>query len=91
MSHEENADKRLAEVRRQLLARAFRPLANGKFGLPSYSHVEAWARGRVILYLVTSREDGGWDLLTSIDPSNVIDATWAAVDDLVAKDKEQEQ
>lgn len=74
--------ERIREVRRELHKRGFTCLSTGGFGLPSYTHIEAWANGPTVVYLVFDLDTGGWDILSSIDHTNEIAATWAALDRL---------
>lgn len=74
------AIERIEGVRRELIKRGFHCLAGGKFGLPSYSNIEAWAKGSRVFYLLYDRDTGGWDILASLDHTNTIEATWEAVD-----------
>jgi len=77
--------QRIDDVRKQLIERGFLCLSGGKFGLPSYTDAEAWACGKLMVYLLFDRKTGGWDILTQIDRTNTIDGAWAAVDELIAK------
>jgi hypothetical protein len=71
---------RIENARQGLIGRGYRCLSSGRFGLPSYSDVEAWGKAGVVLYFLFDRETGGWDILSTLDPTNNIAATWAAVD-----------
>lgn len=71
---------RIDTARGELIKRGYRCLSGGKFGLPSYTDIEAWAKGGTVLYLLYDRGTGGWDILRQIDSTNEIAATWAAVD-----------
>ena len=68
-------------ARHALIDRGFRCLSGGKFGLPSYSDVEAWANGTTVVYLLFDRDRDGWDLLRQVDTTNDVVATWAALDE----------
>lgn len=74
--------ERIEAARRGLIERGLRCLSGGAFGLPSYTDIEAWAKGRIVLYLLYDTSTGGWDLLTQLDTTNNIAATWAAVEKL---------
>ena len=75
-----DALKRIEEARGKLIEKGYRCLSGGKFGLPSYTDIEAWGAPGVVLYFIFDRETGGWDILSTIDPTNSIEATWKAVD-----------
>lgn len=88
LSHKEILD-RIGAVRRSLMDRGFLCLSGGKFGLPSYTHVEAWANSGVVVYLLYDNTTGGWDILHQLDATNTIDATWAALDALMAEPEDE--
>lgn len=69
-------------ARLHLIASGYRCLSGGKFGLPSYSHVEAWAKGSLVVYMLSDAKIDGWDLLAPIDRTNTVNGTWAALDAL---------
>lgn len=70
-------------ARQGLRDRAFVRLSSGKFGLRSYRRIEAWSQGRITVYFVFDARSGSWDILTSIDSTNEIAKTWAALDRIV--------
>lgn len=78
---------RIDAARRTLIDKGFHCLSGGDFGLPSYSDVEAWARGKLMVYLVFDRQDGSWDLLASIDRTNTDDGVWVALGRLMEANK----
>lgn len=73
---------RIENARRELIKRKFRCLSAGPFGLPSYSDVEAWANGVLVVYLLYDKKTGGWDILSQIDRTNQIVETYKALDAL---------
>ncbi len=75
-----DALKRIEEARGGLISRGYHCLSGGKWGLPSYTDVEAWGKAGVVLYLVFDRKTGGWDILAQIDATNDIAATWREVE-----------
>lgn len=79
---EGNMTERIESVRRRFIEKGFHCLSSGSFGLPTYSDIEAWANGPMLVYFVFDRETGGWDILAPVDTTNDIQATWAAIDNL---------
>jgi hypothetical protein len=71
---------RIESARHELLDRGYRCLSSGSFGLPSYSDIEAWANGSIVVYLIFDRKADGWDILLPVDHTNDIEATWRALD-----------
>lgn len=67
--------KRLEEVLDILSEKGFRCLSTGKLCLPSHTNIEAWVNGRLLIYLVYDSNTGGWDIISSIDNTNSIEAT----------------
>lgn len=76
---------RIEEPRHGLIERGFRCLSCGRFGIPSHSDVEVWAKGAVLVYLLYDGETGEWDLLRSIDQTNSTASTWKNLDAMLAK------
>lgn len=76
---------RIEGVRKKLAEMGFRCLSGGKFGLPSYSRIEAWAYGATVVYLIYRQDDGGWDILAPVAEGNDAEETWAAVDALLGE------
>lgn len=72
---------KVEEARRGLHARGWRCLSGGRFGLPLYSDVESWVKGKAYIYFLFDRKDGSWDIVQTIDPNHIqIDEMWKAVD-----------
>lgn len=74
------ARQRIEEARGNLISRGYHCLSGGKWGLPSYTDIEAWGKAGVVLYLIYDTKTGGWDILQQIDATNDIAATWREVD-----------
>ena len=78
--------ERIEAARRELIKRGFRCLSGGPLGLPSYTHIEAWAKDKVLVYFLYDVEEDGWDLLRSIDDTNSVADTWEALDAILAQE-----
>lgn len=76
---------RIDQARDGLRARGFLCLASGDIGLPSYTNIEAWSAGKVLVYLIYDRNTGGWDILHQIDDTNTINNTWLELEKLTQK------
>jgi hypothetical protein len=79
----DDAMKRIDDVRHQLIERGFKCLSSGEFGLPSYTEIQAWGKGHLLVYLIFDHSSGGWNILNQIDNSNETVKTWNALNKLV--------
>lgn len=79
--------KRIEKVQETLYEIGFRCLSLGKFGLPSYTNIEAWVNGKLLIYLIYDTNTGGWDFLSSIDSTNSVENTWKKLDTLLSKEE----
>ena len=82
MRTKKESQQRIDRVRGDLIGRGWRCLRSGKFGLPSYTHVEAWSKSGAVVYLLYHTDDGSWDMLYTLDQTNDTQAAWDALDKL---------